>query len=993
MGAPTSLTGTLYGKAFVYLGAATGLATSPTWTAGSGQAVFSGYAGYFGASVASAGDLNGDGFDDVVVGESQYTDGHTYEGRAYAYFGEAGGVSSTIGWSLESDRANAGLGGSVGGAGDINADGYADLLVSGPGYPASLFLGSATGPASASTWTTDFYRSSSAASAGDVNGDGYADVIVGGINAAQQTAVAVYTGYGEICYVDADGDGDGSSATLPADSTGCTNPGEAPTGTDCDDTDVAVHPLATEVVADGVDNDCDGSERCYSGTDADGDGYYAATLVLSADLDCSDSGESATGDDCDDGNAGASPSQAELVADTIDQDCDGYDNCYADTDGDSYGSAALVVTADFDCADAGESWVNSDCDDGSAATYPGAAETPADAIDSDCDNGDLCYLDGDYDGTGSTTTVTSPDMDCAGTGEATLASDCNDDDATISPGAAEWVADTIDQDCDTHELCFLDNDRDGFGSASTTPSVDLDCADLFEAAAADDCDDTLSTTHPGGTEAPADSIDSDCDGGDLCHADSDDDGVGAAETVASPDMDCSGPGESGVATDCDSTVATVYPGAPEVAADAIDQDCDGGDRCFEDLDRDTYGTATTVASVDLDCSGSLESAVATDCDDLLPSAYPGAAEVTADGVDQDCDGGDVCFVDADADTFGAIVTVGSVDLNCVDAGESGSSDDCDDTAATTYPDAPEATANGVDDDCDGLEACYADGDGDGYGTAAIVASDVVSCAGPGLSTANTDCNDADPAFHPGAVELVADAADQDCDGAELCYVDIDGDGYGVETTTPGDLSCTGAASVAWDCDDANANVHPAAVESAADGLDQDCDGTELCFADADRDGYGDQASMSSADLDCWDAGESPVPGDCDDQDVRVRPHARETPANGVDEDCDGRELCLVDGDGDGFGSSGTEPGELACSLAGADCDDDDASVAPGAVETCNRLDDDCDGQVDEGLHCNGEIPLLGCTTAGSPALGVVGVLLSAVGMEHRRRRLGVGATS
>ena len=78
-------------------------------------------------------------------------------------------------------------------------------------------------------------------------------------------------------------------------------------------------------------------------------------------------------------------------------------------------------------------------------------------------------------------------------------------------------------------------------------------------------------------------------------------------------------------------------------------------------------------------------------------------------------------------------------------------------------------------------------------------------------------------------------------------------------------------------------------------------------------------------------------GDCNGEDGTIYPGAEEVPYDGVDQDCDGVDLTDVDGDGHEGGS------------AGADCDDGNPTIYPGAEELCNEVDDDCDGQVDEGV--------------------------------------------
>jgi hypothetical protein len=169
------------GRAYVYLGSASGLGVAPAWTAESDQAN-----AYFGWSAASAGDVNGDGYADVVVGAYQYGNGQFQEGRAYVYYGSASGLSLTANWTAESDVAGGDFGYSVATAGDVNGDGYADVIVGAPylGFGrVYVFLGSASGLATTAAWTKtateDAAFGSSVSTAGDVNGDGYADILIG----------------------------------------------------------------------------------------------------------------------------------------------------------------------------------------------------------------------------------------------------------------------------------------------------------------------------------------------------------------------------------------------------------------------------------------------------------------------------------------------------------------------------------------------------------------------------------------------------------------------------------------------------------------------------------------------------------------------------------------------------------------------------------------------------------------------------------------------
>ena len=96
----------------------------PAWTGEGNQGGAS-----FGQSVATAGDVNGDGYADVIVGAPYYDNGQADEGAAFVYLGGAAGLSAAAAWTAESDQAGALFGTSVGTAGDVNGDGYADVIV------------------------------------------------------------------------------------------------------------------------------------------------------------------------------------------------------------------------------------------------------------------------------------------------------------------------------------------------------------------------------------------------------------------------------------------------------------------------------------------------------------------------------------------------------------------------------------------------------------------------------------------------------------------------------------------------------------------------------------------------------------------------------------------------------------------------------------------------------------------------------------------------
>ena len=381
-------------------------------------------------------------------------------------------------------------------------------------------------------------------------------------------------------------------------------------------------------------------------------------------------------------------------------------------------------------------------------------------------------------------------------------------------------------------------------------------------------------------------------------------------------------------TDCDDADAGIYPGALEVC-DGIDNDCDrdvddsaiDADEYYSDADGDGFGDASTEVSA---CDAP-EAHVrdATDCDDADPSVHPDAEEF-CDGLDNDCDGStdeasafdaSVWYTDGDGDGFGD----GTPTIACdAPAGSVTVDGDCDDGDSLINPDVDEL-CDGLDNDCDGdtdessatdAETFYRDMDGDGWGDTAMT---MASCDLPaGFVETPGDCNDAEAADYPGAVE-VCDGRDNDCDSstseddsadASIWYVDMDGDGYGSDASTT--MACSlpaGHADNADDCHDGSMLAYPGGTE-ICDGLDNDCNG-EIDGADAE-------------DVTAW----------------------------------------YMDADGDGFGDAGYS--EVSCDAPlgfiaeATDCDDDSPEAYPGGVEVCDGLDNDCNGETDEidGCSCD-----------------------------------------
>jgi hypothetical protein len=761
-------------------------------------------------------------------------------------------------------------------------------------------------------------------------------------------------------YEDRDHDGYGDDATAVR---ACAAPaGTIGTGGDCDDQDPAQHPGAAEDCTSTEDLNCDGS---IGYADADLDGYPAC-------------------EDCNDGDSTVFPGAAE-TCDGVDDNCNGViddepvdgASWYRDLDADGYGDP---YTRAFQC-EAPEGYVadDDDCDDAAAEVHPGAVEV-CNGTDDNCDgvvdedaiDATTWYRDGDADGYGDSLDA---EVACeAPLGYSALAGDCDDSDPAYNPGADESdCTDPEDYNCDG-STGYVDVDGDGYPACQ-------------------DCDDADAARNPGATEA-CNGFDDDCDGdadeagaaGEATwYADADGDGYGdaAVATIA-----CDAPaGYVSDATDCDDTEGARNPGEIEICDD-LDNDCDGEvdtdaawtATWYEDADGDGYGDDATALSACDAPPGTVDEG--GDCDDEDADIHPLATEY-CDGVDTDCDGvldGDdavdarTWYLDRDADGYG---TDADTEFDCdTIAGYAEADGDCDDEDDAVHPGAEEI-CNGADDDCNGVidddpvgsGTYYADDDGDGYGDPAAA---MASC-GPeeGYVEDATDCDDDDATVSPGGVES-CNGQDDDCDGSvdegvtTTYYADDDGDGYGdpLETTEACAVP-TGYATNDDDCDDSRRAVNPGASESC-NGVDDDCNGAvddgvgSTYYADADGDGYGDpRVSTVSCST---PSGYAANDDDCDDTDATNRPGGVEH-CDDIDEDCDGTvdedavddDPYYLDGDGDGYGDGAAT---YSCDpIAGyadedGDCDDGDEEISPDALEYCDGIDNDCDGDADEESVCN-----------------------------------------
>ncbi len=452
-------------------------------------------------------------------------------------------------------------------------------------------------------------------------------------------------------YADTDGDGYGDPEVLVY---ACAAPeGHVRNLLDCDDTDAARSPDATEVCNDGIDDDCDGLvddddpsvdpaglSSWYA--DVDDDLYGDAADVIEACDAPPDRVENA--DDCDDTRDMRNPDAVE-VCNGIDDDCDG------DVDIDDF---------DLDVATAFTFFLDDDGDGlGDPAVSVVDCTPPAMHVsnDQDCDDGDPAVLqarnwllDSDMDGVGGGAATSACDAPSPDHAPAIAGVDCDDTNPLVFPGQVEVCNGGTDDDCDgladdadpdldrdTALVLFVDGDGDGYGDPDSpvracTPGPSASVDDL-------DCDDADPNVNPDGVEVCNRGVDDDCSGTaddddpgvdpttfEIWFLDGDDDGVGdlfnAIATCDPPDGYVADP------TDCDDNTADIK--APEL--------------WFDDGDGDGFGAGVGQGPT---CTPPgptwVPNAGAEDCDDLEPTTFPGAPEVCDDGVDQDCNGVDFCL--------------------------------------------------------------------------------------------------------------------------------------------------------------------------------------------------------------------------------------------------------------------------------------------------------------------------------------------------------------
>lgn len=335
------------------------------------------------------------------------------------------------------------------------------------------------------------------------------------------------------------------------------------------------------------------------------------------------------------------------------------------------------------------------------------------------------------------------------------------------------------------------------------------------------------------------------------------------------------------------------------------------------------------------------------------------------------------FTDADGDGFGDLNTPQSA---CVQpAGTVTNSTDCNDNDASLNSVSSE-TCNNFDDDCDGnvdnglnFVNYYNDADGDGYGTG--IATNLCSNPGAGYVTTDGDCDDTNNTISPGATEI-CNILDDDCDtqiDEDLplftWYVDNDGDGIGTGNYTESCAFLSGYATIGGDCNDNDATISPVANE-ICNNVDENCDGVLndglwiAAYIDADGDGYGDYG-ISVDGLCELTTGYVGNNQDCDDSNPAIYSSASEI-CDGLDNNCNGQiddglpfTNYFIDMDGDGYGAGNVY---MLCSNPGPGYVTNNTDCNDNDAAFNPGISEICGNNIDE--NCNGaDLP---CYTTGTP---------------------------
>jgi hypothetical protein len=643
------------------------------------------------------------------------------------------------------------------------------------------------------------------------------------------------------------------------------------------DTCTAGAPTGGDTDCDSTDNDCDGAtdESFVSEPTSCGTGVCAST----GNTTCT---AGVVSDTC----AAGAPTGDDADCDATDNDCDGSTDESFVSEPTSCGTGVCASTGDTTCT-AGV--IGDTC----AAGRPTGDDADCDATDNDCDGStDESFVSEETNcGLGV----------CAARG-LTLCTDGQVSD-TCSPGApigSDSNCDSIDDDCDGAT-------DESFVGAFLPCGVGV-CANTSQVICVDGT--TIDTCVPGlptGGDADCDATDNDCDGS------TDESFVG--EPTSCGTGACASTGT----TTCTAGVISdaCLPGAPtggDADCDGVDNDCDGAtDESFVGVPT-SCGVGVCASTGTTTCSGGV-------IGDTCTAGAPTGGDTDCDSTDNDCDGAtDESFVSEPTSCgTGACSAMGAT--TCVD-GVVG------DTCAPGQPTGSrDKDCNGVDDDCDGsTDEAFA---------SVETSCGVGVCANRGLTVCVDGVqSDTCAPGAPSGPDTNCDSVDDDCDGStdESFVGEFLPCGVGACATTA-QVACVDGATVDT-CSPSGAT----GTDDNCNGVDDDCDGAtdEAFLAESTTCGVGECHSRGvtyCSDGTIYDSCEPGV----------GRP---DVTCDGADDDCDGS----ID---EGFVPVETSCGEGACHSRGVTyCAEGavyDTCVAGAARPdaNCNGVDDDCDGDTDE----------------------------------------------
>ncbi len=520
-------------------------------------------------------------------------------------------------------------------------------------------------------------------------------------------------------------------------------------------------------------------------------------------------------------------------------------------------------------------------------------DATCDGVDDDCDG----EMDEDYMGVDCDTGQAGV---CA-QGTTACADGAPDCVQNVQPTADDPTCDGIDEDCDGQADEDYVGDPISCGTGACLVETTSTCVDGV-------VDDGCTPGNAAPDDVTCDGVDDDCNG--------------AADEDYVPGTSSCGTGAcaaTGTTACVDGSVQdSCSPGDPaadDTTCDAIDDDCDGT------ADED-FASQPTSCGVGACASTGSTSCVDGDVEDSCAAGAPAAEDATCDGVDDDCDGSNDedyvsvntnCGVGACAATGNTACVAGAVVDSCTPGD----------------PAADDATCDGIDDDCDGLTDEDYVPVATSCGVGACAATGELTCVGG--STVDS-CAPGDAA----ADDSLCNGGDDDCDG------EVDED-FSSQPTTCGTGPCasTGTTSCVDGAEqDSCTPGTPAADDATCDGIDDDCDGT------ADED-FASQPTSCGVGACASTGSTSCVDGDVEDSCAAGAPADDDATCDGVDDDCDGST-------DENYVSENTTCGLGECAATGiTSCESGSVvdSCTPGEQQpelgSCNGIDEDCDGSVDE----------------------------------------------